>query len=337
MAGHFEIDHHAGGEARSRLADRAIAALADAQHGVVSRTQLLSAGVSGRQVDRRVERRLLRVLHRGVYAVGHRALTAKGIWMAAVLAAGDGAVLSHWSAASLWRLRSGRGPRSHVTARGRRASRQGIAFHHALLPGDEITVRDGIPATTPARTILDLAHPLPSPTLARVIDAAGAREGAPLAALLDRYPRKPGAAKLRSLLGEPQPMTRSDFEARVLDLIDRAGLPRPRVNANVDGFEVDFAWTEHGVIAELDTYATHGSRFAFEQDRARDRRVAGRPHHRPRDQRSARRPQPASRRQRNTFTQPARGGVVSTRSSPSHATVRARSVPTNASTVEIVT
>src|SRR5687767_12805689 len=101
MPGDFEIDHQIGGRARSGLADQAIAALADAQHGVVSRTQLLSAGVTGRQIERRVGAKRLRVIHRSVYAAGHRALTPEGIWMAAVLAAGEGAVLSHWSAASL--------------------------------------------------------------------------------------------------------------------------------------------------------------------------------------------------------------------------------------------
>lgn len=255
-------------------ADEVIAAFADAQHGVVSRTQLRAAGVTERQIDWRLRRKRLRRLHYGVYAVGHRELTPEGIWMAAVLAGGDRAVLSHWSAASLGRLRPGRGPRAHVTSPRARRSRPSITFHDAYLPADELTTEQGIPVTTPARTILDLAHPLPSPTLARMIEAAGAREGTPLVELLSRYPSRPGAPKLRALIGTPQPMTRSDLEAAFLERFEAAGLPRPDVNSVVEGFEVDFAWPEHGVIAELDTYATHGSRLAFEHDRFRDRKLA---------------------------------------------------------------
>lgn len=254
-------------------ADHVIGALADAQHGVVSRTQLLSAGVSRRQIERRMEARRLRVIHRGVYAVGHRALSHLAIWMAAVLAAGEGAVLSHWSAASLWRMRPGRGPRAHVTSPRRRRSHARITFHFAQLPDDEVTEERGIPVTTPARTQLDLAPLLPSPTLARMIDAAGARKGTPLADLLERYPHRAGVPKLKAILATPQPMTRSDLEAKVLDAMDRAGLPRPDVNNVIEGEEVDFAWPEHRVIAELDTYVTHGSPLAFERDRARDRKL----------------------------------------------------------------
>jgi len=267
------VDYHIGSELQGASADHAIAALADAQHGVVSRTQLLAAGVTARQIQRRIQARRLRVVHRGVYAVGHRALTAEGIWMAAVLAAGEGAVLSHWSAASLWRMRRGRGPRTHVTCPRERRNRPAISSHQALLPPDEVTIEQGIPVTTPARTQLDLAPLLPSPTLARMIDADGSHDGTTLAALLERYPGRAGTAKLRAIIVKPQPMTRSNLEANVLAMIERARLPPPQVNATVAGWEVDFAWPERRVIAELDTYATHGSPLAFERDRARDRKL----------------------------------------------------------------
>ncbi len=194
--------------------------------------------------------------------------------MAAVLAAGEGAALSYWSAATLCGMRQGVGPRSHVTSPRERRNSGGITFHCAHLADDEVTVEQGIPVTTPARTLLDLAPLLPSPTLARMIEAAPWSRGAPLAELLDRYPRRAGGEKLRVALAKPMPMTRSDFEAHVLDAIERAGLPRPQVNAVIEGYEVDFVWPEHGVIAELDTYATHGSRAAFQRDRQRDRRLA---------------------------------------------------------------
>jgi very-short-patch-repair endonuclease len=249
-----------------------IGALADAQHGVVSRTQLLAAGVSRRQIERRLERGALRPVYRGVYAVGHAVLSREGPWMAAVLYGGEGAVLSHWSAATLWRMRSGTGPRTHVSTPRKRRSGRAITFHHAHLPPDEITEEQGIPVTTPARTLLDLAPLLPSPVLARMVEAAPNR-GAHLAKLLDRYPRRRGAASLAAALG-PAPVTRSDLEATMLAAMERTGLPRPRVNVVIEGHEVDFVWTEHRVIAELDTYVTHGSRAAFERDRERDRKLA---------------------------------------------------------------
>ena len=193
--------------------------------------------------------------------------------MAAVLYGGKGAALSHWPSATLFRMRSGAGPRAHVTTPRKRHGSRRITFHHAHLRADEVTVEQGIPTTTPARTLLDLAPLLPSPVLARMIDAAPSR-GAPLAELLDRYPRRPGAAKLRAVLARAMPFTRSDLEAKLWDAMERAGLPAPKVNAVVEGYEVDFSWPDRRVIAELDSYVTHGSRAAFERDRERDRELA---------------------------------------------------------------
>jgi len=262
-----------GAPQQTRRADATIATLAEAQHGVVSRTQLLAAGVSRRQIQRRLQGRRLHVVYRGVYAVGHGALSPMGIWMAAVLAAGEGGVLSHWSAATLWRMRRGRGPRSHVTSPRKRRGNNVITFHHAHLAPDELTDERGIPTTTPARTLLDLAPLLPSPILARMIEAAPNR-GASLAELLERHAGRAGVPKLRRALHTPRPMTRSDLEALLLDRIEAAGLPQPQVNTVVEGYEVDFAWRDHRVIAELDTYVTHGSPLAFERDRQRDRKLA---------------------------------------------------------------
>jgi Transcriptional regulator, AbiEi antitoxin/Protein of unknown function (DUF559) len=261
------------GPATDDCADAVIAGLAARQHGVVSRTQLAAAGVTARQVEWRIRRKRLHQVHRGVYAVGHPVLSQEAIWMAAVLAAGEGGALSHWSAASLWRMRAGRGPRSHVTCPRKRRSNGRVAFHEAHLRPDEVSVEIGIPTTTPARTVLDLASLLPSHSLGRMIDAAGASGGPSLSHLLDRYPRRPGVPRLRRLIDQARPITRSDLEAEILEGMDRAGLPLPRVNISVEGYEVDFAWPAHGVIAELDTYVTHGSRHAFERDRERDRKL----------------------------------------------------------------
>jgi hypothetical protein len=258
---------------RGESVDGVIATLAAGQHGVVSRTQLLAAGVTARQIHWRLKRQRLHQIYRGVYAVGHEVLSGAAIWMAAVLAAGEGSVLSHWSAATLCRMRRGRGPRSHVTTPRRRRNQPRITFHQARLPEDEVTIEQGIPVTTPARTLLDLAPLLPSPTLARMIPAAPSG-GATLVQLLERYARRPGLLKLRDALSMPGHMTRSDLEATTLDAIGSAGLPLPEVNVSVEGYEVDFLWREHRVIAELDTYETHGSPLAFERDRQRDRRLA---------------------------------------------------------------
>ena len=166
------------GQARTREVDRAIVALAERQHGKVARRQLLGLGLGMKAIDYRVQTGELRVDYRGVYSLGHHPNSRESRWMAAVLYSGESAALSHWSAASLLRMRPGTGPLSHVTCPRRRASNTRIRMHHARLPDDEITVEQGIPTTTPARTLLDLAPLLPSPILARMIEAAPSR-GAP--------------------------------------------------------------------------------------------------------------------------------------------------------------
>lgn len=261
-----------------RGADAAVAGLAAAQHGVVGRRQLHALGLGRGAIDRRLERGRLHRVHYGVYAVGHAALAREGRWMAAVLAGGDGAVLSHWSAASLWRLRPGGGPRSHVTARGARRSRATIAFHLAALAADEVTEEEGIPVTTPARTLLDLAPLLPSPALARAVERAEVEPvaaGAPLTELIDRHGQRAGVPKLRAILADPIRRTRSDLEARFVELARASGLPRPEINGLVDlpdrRVEADLVWRAQRLVVELDVFATHGSTFAFERDRARDR------------------------------------------------------------------
>jgi very-short-patch-repair endonuclease len=256
---------------RNRL-EEAIAELAERQHGKVSRRQLRRLGLGEDAIDYRLAKGWLRPDYRSVYSLGHRQESREGRWMAAVLYGGDGAVLSHWSAATLWRMRSGTGPRAHVTTPRKRRRAATLTFHCAQLREDELTTEHGIPVTTPARTLLDLAPFLPRPVLERMVEAAPNR-GTHVAKLLDRYPRRRGAANLAAALG-PAAVTRSDLEAKTLDALQRAGLPRPQANVAVEGYEVDFLWTEQGVIAELDTYVTHGSRKAFERDRERDRKLA---------------------------------------------------------------
>jgi very-short-patch-repair endonuclease len=261
-------------------ADAAIAAVAERQHGVITRAQLLAIGVGSRAITHRLARRRLHALHRGVYAVGHRRIGRDGHLMAAVLASGSGAVLSHRSAATVWEIRRAGLSGIEVTVpRDRR--RAGVRAYQSAIPPDERTNRNGIPVTSVPRTLLDLAAVLPAGDVERAFDRAEAqrlRDALSLPDLLDRYPRRPGARALRSLLAtrmRGETVTRSELEDRFLSFLARSGLPPPRVNAWVwvrgRRLELDFLWPEECLVVELDGYATHGTRAAFENDRARDR------------------------------------------------------------------
>ena len=217
-------------------------------------------------------------MHRGVYAiVGQRLLTMRGHWMAAVLACGPGAVLSHFAAAALWQVR--RGQRIEITAPGRRKPREGIRLHFATLPADETTVHDGIPVTTIARTLLDLSAVVQRRELRsafRQAEQLNLGDPVGIQALTERYPRKPGIPSLRAVFEEAQvglTVVRSELEERFQDFLLNAVLPSPATNVRIEGMEVDCAWPDQRLIVELDGRAFHGSGDAFEADRARDRRL----------------------------------------------------------------
>jgi very-short-patch-repair endonuclease len=257
-------------------ADAAIAALAGRQHGRVSRAQLVELGLGRGAIAWRLQNGRLHPHHHGVYAVGHRALTREARWMAAVLAAGPGAVLSHRFAAALWGLCPVPTRSVEVWASGRQRSRAGIRVRHTRLQADEIAIEDGIPATTVARTLLDLAAVLPRHKLKRAMEQAEVlrlADNTSLDALLERYPRRHGTAALKEIrqAGLTETRTRSELEERFLAFLDAHGLPRPRINCAVEGFEVDFHWPDQRLIVELDGRAAHHTRTAFERDRARDR------------------------------------------------------------------
>jgi very-short-patch-repair endonuclease len=254
-----------------RTLDQRIAALVERFHGVVDGEQLRSIGASRRQIGHRVSTKRLIPLHRGVYAVGHRRLTKSGWWLAAVRALGPAAVLSHAHAAALWDLRQPPGGKVHVTVPpGGRATRKGIAVHRTVVPPDQVTLRDEIPVTTPARTLADLAGTGTRPQLARALEAAEAHRLLDVPTLLAVSAGRPGAPRIRSLVAAELPHTRSDFEAAFVELCDRYGLPLPVMNARLHGFEVDALWREHGLAVELDSWRHHGTRAAFERDKERD-------------------------------------------------------------------
>jgi very-short-patch-repair endonuclease len=270
------VNPHIGGQSQPRSFDAAIAQLAGRQHGVVARRQILELGVGRRAVERRLERGRLHIVHRGVYAVGHRALTRHGRWMAAVLAAGPGAVLSHHSAAALAGIRPTSRSRIDVTVPRTLHATRTLRPHRAVLEPDEITTVHGIPTTTPARTLLDLAAALDLRQLERAMNETEVfRLTSPtsLEHLLDRYPGRRGTANLRALLRTARSSTRSELEAGFLTFVDDSRLPRADTNIVIEGMEVDAAWREQAVIVELDGYTFHGTRDAFERDRRRDRHL----------------------------------------------------------------
>jgi REase_MTES_1575 len=236
---------------------------------VVSRAQLLVLGLSGAAIDRRVRAGRLHLLHRGVYAVGHRVLTIEGRWMAAVLAAGRGAVLSHASAAMAWELRRTASALIHVTVPGDpgRKRRKGISVHRsATLTAKDVTVHKGIPITTPERTIIDVSRTLDGRPLEHLIDLADQRGLVDFADL-----RTANSASLQAVLSGYSPApTRSELEERFLCLCDDHGIPRPETNTRVEGVEVDFVWRDRRLIVEVDGYRYHRSPARFEWDREKD-------------------------------------------------------------------
>lgn len=239
---------------KSSTVGRRVAALAARQHGIVTAEQLRAAGVSETSIRRAVEAGRLHRLHRGVYAVGHRSLTWRGRWLAAVLAVGDGAVLSHTSAVALWEfLRPIPGPIHLTVAATRRPKpRPGLRVHRSrtLTPRD-VTRRHGIAVTTPARTIEDIRGEVGDRLFRRALrqaELAGHR-----VPHLDRVRR-----------------TRSDLELRFLALCERHGLPRPLVNYRLGRREVDFYWPARRLAVETDSWDYHRGSVAFEDDHGRD-------------------------------------------------------------------
>jgi very-short-patch-repair endonuclease len=239
--------------------ESAIAELARRQHGVVTAAQLYAAGFSRPTVAKRVRANRSHRIHRGVYAVGHRASSRQGRWMAAVLACGPGAVLSHRSAAELWELlrpTSGLIDVTIPTTAGRR-KRDGIRIHRSPAVGmSALTHQSGIPVTTPARTLAELT---------RVISPGLHRKATRQAEFLNLD------------LGEiATDHTRSETERGFLAICRRSRIPPPHVNVPIGPFTVDFYWPDAGLVVEVGSYGSHRGRQAFDDDHARELYLAGR-------------------------------------------------------------
>jgi very-short-patch-repair endonuclease len=260
------------------IEDSSIADLATRQKGVVGHAQLTALGFSRKAIVHRVRTGRLHPLHRGVYAVGHRVTTREGRWMAAILACGDGTVLSHRSAAELWAIRKIKGARVEVTTRAWRPRVDGILRHtSSSMPFDEITEHEGIPVTTVPRTLLDLAAVLKPREVERAINEAEVLrlgDALSLPELIARHSGRRGTKALRDILGDlDAQVTREELEKLFKEFVRAHHLPRPSLNVVVGPYELDAVWWKQKVAVELDGFATHGPRQRFESDRERDRKL----------------------------------------------------------------
>ena len=261
-----------------RSPDRAAAAIAAAQYGVITLRQLRECGLSPGAVQLRVQAERVQRLWRGVYAFGHSELRPEGRLLAAVFACGDGAVLSHRSAAHRWGILDSARADIDVTVRtrGGRPTRRGIALHCVRrLDRRDVTVATGIPITTVARTLVDLCAVVPPRRVERALEQSYVLQLVAPNAIEEALSRAPGrrTTVLRTLIeaeARPTTFTRSELEEAFLALCRRGGLPDPEVNARLCGYEVDFLWRKQRRVIEVDGYAFHSVRGAFERDRKKD-------------------------------------------------------------------
>jgi very-short-patch-repair endonuclease len=244
--------------------DIEIAALANAQYGVIARSQLLVQGLTAREVQRRVESGRLHPIHRGVYAVGHTVLKREGRWMAATLATHG--VLSHITAATAWGFAQSAGA-IHVTVPGDpgRARRRGLRIHRSrTLTSHDLAELDGIPVTEPHRTLTDLARTIEGRPLERAVNLAERRID------FERLRRTAPPALRAVLASYTTSLTRSKLEEMFLQLCDDHDIARPEVNTRVEGVECDFVWRDARLVVEVDGYKYHRAPSVFESDRAKD-------------------------------------------------------------------
>jgi very-short-patch-repair endonuclease len=253
-----------------------VAAIAGRTYGVVTRAQLLGAGMSSREIHGRLERGELLRVHRGVYRVGHEAPSVEAKYMAAVLAGGDGALLCGAAAAYLLGLIRGEPPEPEIVTP--RKCRVDAVRTRRSNHGNS-TIWKGIPVTSPAQTLVDLAPDLPDEDLARVCHEAGLRhytKPRQVKEALARRPNAPGAARLWAIMNGDVKVVLSKLEARFLDRLREIRRPLPVTNRPAGSKRVDCRWSEYDLTVELDGFRTHRSRHAWEQDRRREREAYAR-------------------------------------------------------------
>ena len=255
-------------EHKSITVEREVARIAGRQHGVVTRSQLLNAGVSVGEIRGRVDRGLLLRVHQGVYRVGHDAPSLHATYMAAVLACGPGALLCGLAAAHLFRLVKEPPPEPEVLAPKLRRV-PGITTHRTRRPVRRTTCW-GIPTTTIPETLRAISSELAVEDLALAFHEANVRYGT----TPDQVDTT-GRPKLRRAI-HGEPVTLSRLERDFLKRLDAAGLPRPITNRRAGSKRVDCRWPDHALTVELDSYRYHRTRHAWEQDRRRDREARAR-------------------------------------------------------------
>jgi hypothetical protein len=249
-----------------------IRGLAEKQHGIVARRQLMEAGLGRDLIRDRVRSGRLVTVHRGVFAVGHGRIGLHGEWMAATLACGPGAYLSHGSAAHLWGMRRSRRPHEVIRVAGHRRP-HGVWLHQTRsLPAEDVTTEAGIPVTSVERTAMDQAGRLSDRQLEQMLvaaDRSGCLDWCELQRVISQGNGRKGLRRLRRVAAGVDPRAAdaiSPLEVDFLALCRRANLPTPQVNVLVDGRLVDFYWPGAKVIVETDGYAFHSDRPAFERD-----------------------------------------------------------------------
>ena len=257
-----------------QVVERAIARVAGRQDNVITLEQLLDAGLGRGAIEHRVKARTMRHMHRAVYLLGAAPPTQMARARAAVMACGDGAVISHRSAAEMFALLPETDREVDVTVVGRNPGfHPGIRLHRPrAMARHEVTKMRGIPVTSVARTIADLAATEPTRDVEAAFQEALYRKivtDKALAAIIRREPRRRGARVIRSLLQDTR-MTRSEKERALLRLIDAAQLPRPVTNVRLHGHLVDAYRPEQHLVVEVDGWDAHGHRLAFESNRKRD-------------------------------------------------------------------
>jgi very-short-patch-repair endonuclease len=253
------------------------AQLAERQHGVIHRAQLISAGVSPTEIRHLVDTSALHRLHRGVYAVGHTALPLYAREQAALLACGGRSVICDRSALWLWAMQKSRPPDVHILAIGHHCrSRPGIRLHLTPAIDDRDTrTRHGLPVTSPSRALIEFAATAPAIELdAAVAEGRAHRlvKTGELETAVARAGRMLGAARMRAFLTEENGpgITRSEAERRFRRYLGEAQLPQPQTNVPIGGHNADFLWETEKVILEVDSWQFHGHRSAFESDRRKD-------------------------------------------------------------------
>lgn len=265
-----------GAKKRQQTGAPGVWALAGQQHGVISRRQLDALGFGAKAVRHRLEVGRLHSQGQAVYSVGRPGLSREGRWMAAVLACGDGAVLSHGSAAALWRIGRERGGVEVSVPRASHLKRPGLTAHRRKrLYRPDVGECNGIPVTSPAMTILDHGARLGRGPLERMINEADMRDlikPEELRAFLDTHPRQEGVGRLKDLMDRRafRFKTQTELERWFLPIAARAGVPAPLTQHRVNGFKVDFFWPALGLVVETDGLTYHRTPAEQAADRVRD-------------------------------------------------------------------